>query len=539
MSQRWNLADLFELVADTVPERLALAHGADGKSLLWRELDARTNALARHLQEAHEPGDKIAIYSYNRPEYVEALVAGMKARLVPVNVNYRYRADELLYLLDNSDSTVVVYEAEFAKQVAALREKLPGVREWIEIHDGSAGNDFAVRFEDASSGDTSRLDIERSPDDLLFLYTGGTTGMPKGVMWSHDALYSALGAGGNAALGEGPSESLEQHRDRIAADAGTMRLMSACPLMHGTGQFTAINAMGGGGAIITTDGHSLDPDALFATVEARGVQAIAIVGDAFAKPMLRCLEENPGRYDLSSLALLISSGVMWSPPVKQGLLSHLPHTILMDAFGSSEAMGFGTEVTTKDSTMRLGKFKIGPNCKVFTPEGEEVAPGSGVAGFIARSGPIPLGYYKDEAKSAETFRELQGRRWSIPGDWCTVNEDGTLDLLGRGSVCINSGGEKIHPEEVEEALKLHASVSDAIVVGVPDEKWGEAVTALVALGTGEEADPEQLRAFVREQLAAYKAPKTVLMVDRIQRAPNGKLDYKGAKRQAIEALGLG
>ncbi len=287
------------------------------------------------------------------------------------------------------------------------------------------------------------------------MYTGGTTGMPKGVMWEHSALYRALGGGGNAVIGEKASESVEEQRDRIAQEARGQRLLPACPLMHGTGLFTAINALGGGGAIITLTAKSLDAEELWSTAEARGATATAIVGDAFAKPMLKALQENPGRWDLSKFFLVVSSGVIFSPQTKQGLLEHLPHAIMYDSFGSSEAVGFGTELTTKTSTVQLAKFKIGPNCKVFTPDGREVEPGTDEPGYIARSGPIPLGYYKDEQKSAETFKTYQGRRWSIPGDWCTVNADGTLNLLGRGSVCINTAGEKVYPEEVEEALKTH------------------------------------------------------------------------------------
>jgi fatty-acyl-CoA synthase len=536
---RWNLADLFELVADTVPDRLALAHGADGVTRSWADVERRTNALARHLAERHAPGDKLAIYSYNRPEYVETLIASMKARLAPVNVNYRYREDELHYLFDNADATVVVYEASFAPLVAALRTRLPRVREWIELDDGTPGNAFALPYEPIAAAASSRLDIARSPDDLLLLYTGGTTGMPKGVMWTQGSIFEALGGGGIPALGQAPSQSVEEQRARVESGAASMRLMPACPLMHGTGQFTAINALTGGGAIVTCDGHSFDADALFATAAARGVQALAIVGDAFAKPMLRALEASPGRHDLSALRLLVSSGVMWSPPVKQGLLQHLPQAILMDSFGSSEAVGFGTELTTKDSNVRLGQFRLGPNCKVFTPEGREVEPGSGEAGFVARSGPIPEGYYKDEKKSAETFRVIDGRRWSIPGDWCTVNADGTLELHGRGSVCINSGGEKIYPEEVEETLKLHPAVSDAVVVGVPDERWGEAVTALVELQAGARADAASLREFVKQRLAAYKTPKAIVLAKSIGRAPSGKVDYKAAKKRVQEAIAAG
>ena len=534
----WNFADLFELVADTAPERNALAHGVAGPTRSWRELDRNANALALHLARRHQPADKIALYSYNRPEFVETLVAAFKARLVPVNVNYRYREEELVYLLDNSDATVVVYEAGFAGSVAKVRDRLPKVREWIELADGSEGNAFSVAYHEiVGSGTDQRLDIERKPTDLLFMYTGGTTGMPKGVMWEHSALYRALGGGGNAVIGEKASESVEEQRARIAQEGRGQRLLPACPLMHGTGLFTAINALGGGGAIITLEAKSLDAEELWSTVEARGATASAIVGDAFAKPMLKALQENPRRWDLSKFFLVVSSGVIFSPQSKQGLLEHLPHAIMYDSFGSSEAVGFGTELTTKTSTVQLAKFKIGPNCKVFTPDGREIEPGSDEPGFIARSGPIPLGYYKDEEKSAETFKTYQGRRWSIPGDWCTVNADGTLNLLGRGSACINTAGEKVYPEEVEEALKTHPAVEDALVVGVPDEKWGESVTGVVTLEAGKQATEAELRAHVRERLAGYKTPKRIVFTEVPMRAPNGKADYKSAKQTALAALG--
>ena len=534
----WNFADLFELVADTAPERNALAHGVAGPTRSWRELDRNANALALHLARRHQPADKIALYSYNRPEFVETLVAAFKARLVPVNVNYRYREEELVYLLDNSDATVVVYEAGFAGSVAKVRDRLPKVREWIELADGSEGNAFSVAYHEiVGSGTDQRLDIERKPTDLLFMYTGGTTGMPKGVMWEHSALYRALGGGGNAVIGEKASESVDEQRGRIAQEGRGQRLLPACPLMHGTGLFTAINALGGGGAIITLTARSLDAEELWSTVEARGATASAIVGDAFAKPMLKALQENPGRWDLSKFFLVVSSGVIFSPQSKQGLLEHLPHAIMYDSFGSSEAVGFGTELTTKTSTVQLAKFKIGPNCKVFTPDGREIEPGSDEPGYIARSGPIPLGYYKDEEKSAETFKTYQGRRWSIPGDWCTVNADGTLNLLGRGSACINTAGEKVYPEEVEEALKTHPAVGDALVVGVPDEKWGESVTGVVTLEAGKQATEAELRAHVRERLAGYKTPKRIVFTAVPMRAPNGKADYKSAKQTALAALG--
>jgi fatty-acyl-CoA synthase len=372
----------------------------------------------------------------------------------------------------------------------------------------------------------------------VVLYTGGTTGMPKGVMWTQGAIFEALGGGGSPVIGEKPSASVDEQRARVAREGTALRLLPACPLMHGTGQFTAYNALGGGGAIVTCESQRLDPAELWATAAARGTAAIAIVGDAFAKPMLRALEESPGRWELSGVKLIVSSGVLWSPAVKQGLLRHLPHALLMDSFGSSEAMGFGTELTTKDATVGLGRFRLGPNCKVFTADGREVAPGSGEAGFVARSGPIPRGYYKDPKKTAETFKTYEGRLWSVPGDFCTVDADGTLHLHGRGSVCINTAGEKVYPEEVEETLKLHPAVRDAVVVGVPDDKWGEAVTALVELEPAGGADEASLRAFVRDKLAGYKVPKRLVFAPSVGRSPSGKVDYKGAKAQVKQALGL-
>ena len=535
---QWNLADLFELVAETCPERPALLHGTHGIARTWREVDRRANALARHFAHGHRPGDKISIYAHNRPEFVEALMGAMKARLVPVNVNYRYREDELAYLFDNSDSTVVVYEATYADRVAKVRDRVPNVREWIELDDGAPGNAFALPYEQIVGAGAERLDVRRSPDDLLFLYTGGTTGMPKGVMWTQSALWHTLGGGGNVVLGEKPSASLEEQQGRIADASRAQRLLPGSPLMHGTGLFTTLNALGGGGACVTLPSRSLDAVELWSTVEARQVAAISIVGDAFAKPMLKALDEHPGRWDLSSCKLIVSSGVMWSPQVKQGLLRHLSQAVLFDSFGSSEATGFGAEITARGMTTQIGRFRIGPSCKVFTPDGLEVQPGSGEAGFVARSGPIPLGYYKDEKKTAETFRTLQGVRWAIPGDWCTVNEDGTLNLLGRGSVCINTGGEKVYPEEIEETLKAHPDVYDAVVVGVPDEKWGEAVTALVELRPAANASEEELRLVVRERLAGYKTPKHVVFVPSIGRSPSGKVDYKGLKALAKQRLGV-
>jgi fatty-acyl-CoA synthase len=317
------------------------------------------------------------------------------------------------------------------------------------------------------------------------------------------------------------------------------RIIPACPLMHGTGLLTAMGHMMNGGCIVTLKAASMDAEEIWQTVDKHQIDTIAIVGDAFAKPLLRELDENPGKYDLSSIVTLISSGVMWSTDVKKGLLKHMPQAIMTDSFGSSEGLGFGSSLMTADGEIQTAKFQIGETCKVFDEEDNEVVPGSGKPGFIAIPGNIPVGYYKDEEKTAKTFRTVGGVRYSIPGDWCTVEEDGSLTLLGRGSVCINTAGEKVYPEEIEEALKTHPSVEDALVIGVPDEKWGQAVTGIVKMANGSEFCEDTLRAHVRGQLAGYKTPKRILIGTVPFRAPNGKADYKGVTAFAKEELGIG
>ncbi|MEO1361790.1 MAG: acyl-CoA synthetase, partial [Pseudomonadota bacterium] len=478
-------------------------------------------------------------YMRNQPEYVEGLAASFKARLTHVNVNYRYLDEELIYIIDNSDSTVVLYDIEFRNNVERVRARLPKVKIWVEVGGEMSAPDFAVDYETlAKSSDGTPLEIERSPDDLMFLYTGGTTGMPKGVMWSHQIWRDANLDGLRRIYGAAP-ETWEDHRAFVQEIGQHGRQLPACPLMHGTGLFTALGAFLNGGAIVTLETKSkFLPEELWETVSRKGVTAMAIVGDAFAKPMLKVLNDAPGTYDLSSVNSITSSGVMWSMEVKRGLIEHIPQVALMDSFGASEAVGFGMSVTTAEGVVETARFEIGQHCKVFSEDGREIQPGAEEPGLIARGGSVPLGYYKDEKKSAETFRTINGVRYAIPGDWCTVAEDGTLTLLGRGSNCINSAGEKIYPEEVEEALKEHDSVRDALVVGVPDDKWGQSVTGVVELADGATADEDELRAFVRTRLAPYKAPKRVLFADDLKRAPNGKADYKRIRTLAYDALGI-
>ena len=537
----FNLGDILDAVGETLgPDNPALIHG--DRVISWPEMTARSNNLARALRaRGAETGDKAGFYLRNQPEYMEALAACFKGRLTHVNVNYRYLDDELTYIFDNSDSAVVFFDREFREHVERVRDRLPKVKVWVEIGgDGTDTPDYAIAYETlASEGDGARLGIERSDDDLIFLYTGGTTGMPKGVMWSHRIWRESSLQSMKTIYGFAP-ESMEQQIEMVHELGKDSRQLPACPLMHGTGLFTAMGAMIGGGAIVTLENTKhFDPVELWETVERNGVTAMAIVGDAFAKPMLRVLDENPGKYDLSSVQTITSSGVMWSMEVKQGLIRHMPQVALMDSFGASEAVGFGMSVTTAEGVQQTAKFQLGENCKVFTEDRREVKPGSGEPGYIARGGAVPLGYYKDPEKSAKTFWEVDGVRYAVPGDWCTVEADGTITLLGRGSNCINSAGEKIYPEEVEEALKNHEAVHDALVVGLPDEKWGQAVTAVVELTPGASVDEDTLRAFVQTQLARYKAPKRVLFKDSLGRAPNGKADYKSIKAFAMEQLGVG
>ena len=532
----WNLGDIWEAVAGVLGDEPALLH-ADG-AVSWSEFDRRSNALARYLLERDvEAGDKVAIYSYNRPEYLEAVFAAFKARLVPVNINYRYRAEELAYIFDNSDAVAVVFENDFAANLDSLRPGLDKVKAFVGIDDGRPRPDWADDYASVAAGPDGALGNQRSGDDLMFIYTGGTTGMPKGVMWRQEDVWVTLGGGGDLLTGEGKPAGIDEHLANVGRGQARMRLMPACPLMHGTGLLTAINALFMGGSIVTLPSRRLDAALLWSEVERHKVNAISIVGDVFARPMTKALGERS--YDLTSLAMIVSSGVMWSPEVKAEMLKHHPAMVLVDSLGSSEATGFGTSVTTAEQTVALGKFQVGNKVKVFDDELREIAPGSGKRGRVARSGNIPLGYYKDPAKTAETFPVIDGVRYSMPGDYAMVQGDGTLVLLGRGSVCINTGGEKVFPEEVEEVLKRHPSVEDAAVVGLPDEKWGQAITAMVQARPGRETDEGELREHVRSLLAAYKVPKRVFAVPDIGRSPSGKMDYRAVTRMARERAGLG
>ena len=536
----WNFATCWEAIADAQPERLALAQGDRHRS--WGEWEARSARLASAFTDLGLGADgKVASYLYNSIEYMEGVFATWKCRAAPVNVNYRYLEGELRYLLANSDTEVLLFHGVLGDHVAKVWRDVPTLRAIVQVDDGSPLVDGAHRYEDLIAAHTPAVRVEKSGDDLYILYTGGTTGMPKGVMWRNEDLFETLVPTVFGLLGGSPPADVAGIVDgvaQIAAAARTPVHLPASPLMHGTGFMSSLQALTAGGAIVTLESRTFDADELWHAVAREHVTQMAIVGDAFGKPMVRALEAAEGRdepHDLSSLGLMISSGVMWTAEVKEALMARGAFFCL-DSLGSSEGVGFASQVSVPGSTATTAKFQIGEFAKVLTEAGREVEPGSEERGLLALGGPIPLGYYKDPEKTADTFKEFAGKRYSIPGDWARVAADGTIELLGRGSVSINSGGEKIFPEEVEEAVKLHPAVADAIVVGVPDEKFGEAITAVVSLRPGEVATAEEISEAVREHLSSFKRPRHVVLVDDVPRGPNGKADYAWAKQIAVERI---
>jgi acyl-CoA synthetase (AMP-forming)/AMP-acid ligase II len=535
----WNFADLWEVVARQQRNAPALIQGA--RVVSWAELDRRADAVAAALLDAGLGRQgKVAQYLYNGPEYLESLFAAMKAGGVPVNTNYRYTAAELVYLWDNADAEVVVFDADFAERVDAVRDRLPRVRLWLQVG-GERVPSWARRYEHvaaASADGPVRAPWGRSGDDLLLIYTGGTTGLPKGVMWRQSDLFVTLNR--RASLRFDPDAGPEAAAAVLAAPRRhpPTRLLPGPPLMHGTGLFTAMSVLDTGGRVVMPEGRHFEPIVLLDTVEREAVTEMSIVGDAFARPILAALDAEPDRWDLSSLWLMVSSGVMWSAEVKAGLARHLPRLVMVDSLGSSEAIDLASSRSTAGATSGTAGFTLGPATKVIDEDGVEVVPGSGERGLVALRGHGPIGYYKDAEKSAATFRRIDGERWTVPGDWATVDADGTVKLLGRGSVVVNTGGEKVFPEEVEEVLKLHPAVLDAVVVGLPDERFGEVVVAVVQPSPGVGLDAAALPGWLHGRLAGYKVPRRVVAVETIGRAPNGKVDYRRLRAEAADALGV-
>jgi 3-oxocholest-4-en-26-oate---CoA ligase len=539
---KWHFADLFETVAAIVPDRLALVNG--DKRRIWREYEDRAARIATAIVAADlAPNSKVGLYGFNSNEYLEGQFGVFKARAVPVNVNYRYVERELLYLLENADAEAIIFDAQFATRLAEVRDRLPKLRLFIEIDDGSGAHlPGSVGFEAviAANERLPRQDYEE--DDIYMLYTGGTTGMPKGVMYRHGDFTLGLGAFVLGADAPTTMESLATKIRASEAEGATPISLAACPLMHGTGLWlSAFIAHYLGGTVVTMRTEHFDPHALWRVVARERVTSMAIVGDAFAKPMLLALNQartDGTPHDLSSLKQIISSGAMLSSEVKRGLLEFADIEIL-DAMGSTEgSMGLSV-VSRALPPGETARFMKNPTTKVFNERDEEVQPGSDEIGLMANGGLAPIGYYKDPEKSARTFRVIAGQRYSFSGDFAKVAADGSLILLGRGSVCINTGGEKVFPEEVEEALKAHDSVWDALVVGVPDVRFGQRVTAVIAARPGCAIDGDALIAFTRQRLAGYKMPRRLIVVDAVRRAANGKADYKWANEKALQDASFG
>jgi acyl-CoA synthetase (AMP-forming)/AMP-acid ligase II len=541
-----NLASIWEAVAARLPDRTAQVHGTN--RVTFRDFEARAARLASAFAARGIARDaKVAMYLFNCNEYLETAFAAMKLRAVPVNVNYRYLEDELTYLIENSDAEVLVYHGALAERVAHVRDRLPKLRMLVQVEtapedcvpllDGATGYETLVATHDPAPP------IERSGEDFLFLYTGGTTGLPKGVMWPHRALFAQFSASYMPLGGFVPSTPAEaaEAAERLAAMGSAGPSIAAAPLMHGMAWFTSMSTLMIGGTVVSLTARSFDADEFWRAVAANRVTMATIVGDAFARPLVTALLEAEKRgepYDISSLFALISGGVMWTPQFKQPFLDR-GVGLIIDGLGSSEATGAGMMISTPGQDLATARFQLSPHTKVLAPDGHEVKPGSGEVGVLAIAGDaLPNGYYKDAAKTEATFRVIDGVRYSIPGDYARVEPDGSITLLGRGSVCINTGGEKVYPEEVEEVVKLHPAVRDCIVVGVPDEKWGQAITAVVALSKEEDVSPEQLIATARQHLAAYKAPKHVVVVERVVRSPAGKADYRWALEAAKADLGI-
>ena len=535
-----DFASVWEMVADLVPENDALICGEDIVS--WKDYDLRSSKVASALVGAGlGPNSKAGLYLNNSNEYLIGQNAIFKIGGVPINVNYRYVEEELIYLLDNADAEAVFYHACYSSRINEIAKSLPNIKAWIEVPDGSKSNfDQCMQYEEILKNYSPMERVTRDPETVYMLYTGGTTGMPKGVMYKQGEFLAFLFKTLKAMGYDVPEDlnNLEESIKTSKANNQFIKSLVGCPLMHGTGMWLgAFLPLLLGGTVITTSNLGFDSDKLWKQVEDKKATNIVIVGDAFAKPMLDSLDAAKKKnepYDISSVQVIISSGVMWSSEVKQGLLSHHDMT-LMDTMGSTEG-GIGSSVTTRDNPSETAKFSINPGVIILADDGEILEPGSKKIGLIGTSGLVPVGYYKDEKKSAETFREINGTRYSFPGDYAKLASDGTITLLGRGSNCINSAGEKIYPEEVEEALKKNDDVFDCLVVGMPDEKFGQKIVAVVSTVDNKQLDQLQLIEDTRKVIAGYKLPKAIIFTDEVQRAPNGKANYKWAKSFAEEKL---
>ena len=530
-----NIADLAEHAIDAVPDRVALICGDD--QITYAELEDKANRFAHYLiDRGVKKDEKVGLYCRNRIEIVIAMLGIVKAGAILVNVNYRYVEGELRYLFDNSDMVALVHERQYSERVANVLPDTPNVKTVLVIDDGSSVPEQTyqsyggVEFYAAIANSSPARDFgPRSADDIYLLYTGGTTGFPKGVMWRHEDIYRVLLGGTDFATGEFVADEYD-HAKQAAAGPPMIRYPIP-PMIHGATQSATWMALFSGQTAVLAP--EFDADEVWRMIEKHKVNLLFFTGDAMGRPLLDALEKS--ERDLSSLFLLASTAALFSPSLKDRFLELLPNRVITDSIGSSETGFGGTSVVAKGATQAGGpRVTIDKKTVVLDDDGNEVTPGSGVRGILAKRGNIPVGYYKDEKKTAETFRTINGVRYAIPGDYAQVEEDGTVTMLGRGSVSINTGGEKVYPEEVEAALKGHPDVFDALVVGVPDPRFGQHVAAVVAPRKGTNPTLAELDAFVRKEIAGYKVPRSLWIVDEVKRSPAGKPDYKWAKDQTEE-----
>ena len=535
-----DFASVWEMISDIIPDNQALI--CEDEVILWKDYDLQSSKIATALSNAGlSANSKAGLYLNNSNEYLIGQNAIFKIGGVPINVNYRYVAEELIYLLDNSDSEAVFYHACYSSRIKEIADSLPNIKVWIEVADGSESHyKDSLKFEELLESCDPMERIHRDPNTIYMLYTGGTTGMPKGVMYKQGEFLVYLFRTLKAMGYDVPEDinDLEQQIYNFKEENSFIKSLVGCPLMHGTGMWLgAFLPLLLGGTAITSKNLGFDADQIWKQVEDTQTTNIVIVGDAFARPMLDALDravESGKPYDLSSVNVIISSGVMWSEEVKNGLLKH-HNMMLMDTMGSTEG-GMGSSVSNRDNPPKTAKFSLNPGVIILADDGEILEPGSDKIGMIGTSGLVPVGYYKDKAKSDKTFKEVNGVRYSFPGDYAKLEKDGSITLLGRGSNCINSAGEKIYPEEVEEAIKRNKEVFDCLVVGVDDQKFGQKVIAVVSMESDTHITQDSLVDSTRAFLAGYKLPKKIIFVDEVKRAPNGKANYKWAKEIANESL---
>ena len=539
----FNAADIFEGVVDRVPDREAIVHGST--RLTYKELDARSNKAANALKKLGiKKGSHIGIYAFNCVEWLEIMLGAYKLCAIPININYRYVEEELKYLIDNADMEAIFYHKQFSNKLENIKSHLPLLKNFICIEDDSGEDDVidkSFNFEDLiANEDESRLDVDRSGDDKYILYTGGTTGMPKGVVWRMEDVLMTLGGGIDAVTGE-KYPTPEAFADKCLQDQ-TIALALA-PFMHGGAQWQSFNSFFSGWKLIINDQVSFDADYVWEVIAKEKVMNLTIMGDAMGRPLCDALPKAIEKgLDLSSLFVLSSTASVFSASIKDTILEYLPNLFLIDAVGSSETGATGVNIHTKDGKLKDSgggpKFTKPNFSEILNLDTKEVIPPSDTEtiGYLARKGHVPVAYYKDEEKSKKTFIEVGGVRYSIPGDMAKYEEDGQMTLLGRGSVSINSGGEKIFPEEVEMALKAHPNIFDCLVVGVKDDRWGQKVVAVIQRRENDELSLDDIKDVASKYIASYKMPKEIVFSELIERAPSGKPNYQWAQEFANSKL---